>query len=72
MKGLIALVASVLLSAAAWGQSYPNRAVRIIVPWPPGQAMEPASSTPEEMAAFLRKEQARYGLIIKNANIMVE
>ena len=34
--------------------------------------MDPASSTPDEMGAFLRKEQARYGSIIKNANIKVE
>ena len=34
--------------------------------------MDPASNTPDEMAAFLRSEQARYGSIIKNANIKVE
>jgi len=34
--------------------------------------MDPASSTPDEMAAFLRNEEARYGSIIKNANIKVE
>ena len=43
MKGFIALVASALVSSAAWGQSYPNRAVRIIVPWPPGQATDIAA-----------------------------
>jgi tripartite-type tricarboxylate transporter receptor subunit TctC len=34
--------------------------------------MDPASNTPEEMTSFLRSEQARYGSIIKNANIKVE
>jgi tripartite-type tricarboxylate transporter receptor subunit TctC len=34
--------------------------------------MDPASNTPEEMAGFMRNEQARYGSIIKNANIKVE
>jgi len=34
--------------------------------------MDPASNTPDEMASFLRSEQARYGSIIKNANIKVE
>jgi tripartite-type tricarboxylate transporter receptor subunit TctC len=34
--------------------------------------MDPASMAPDEMGAFLRKEQARYGSIIKNANIKVE
>jgi len=34
--------------------------------------MDPASNTPDEMASFLRNEQARYGAIIKNADIKVE
>jgi tripartite-type tricarboxylate transporter receptor subunit TctC len=34
--------------------------------------MDTAFSTPDEMATFLRNEQARYGAIIKNANIKVE
>jgi tripartite-type tricarboxylate transporter receptor subunit TctC len=34
--------------------------------------MDTASNTPEEMTAFLRKEQERYGSIIRNANIKVE
>jgi tripartite-type tricarboxylate transporter receptor subunit TctC len=34
--------------------------------------MDPASNTPDEMAAFMKKEQARYGQIIRNGNIKVE
>ena len=34
--------------------------------------MDTASSTPEEMAAFMRREQERYGTIIKNAGIKIE
>jgi len=34
--------------------------------------LEPTSSTPDEMAAFMRNEQQRYGTIIKNANIKIE
>jgi tripartite-type tricarboxylate transporter receptor subunit TctC len=34
--------------------------------------MDPVSSTPEEMSAFMRREQGRYGDIIRNANIKVE
>ncbi len=34
--------------------------------------LDPVSSTPEEMAAFMRREQERYGTIIRNANIKVE
>jgi hypothetical protein len=29
-------------------------------------------STPDEMAAFMRREQERYATIIRNANIKVE
>jgi tripartite-type tricarboxylate transporter receptor subunit TctC len=34
--------------------------------------MEAQSSTPEEMAAFMRREQERYGDIIRSANIKAE
>jgi tripartite-type tricarboxylate transporter receptor subunit TctC len=34
--------------------------------------LEPASNTPEEFTALLRREQERYGSIIKGANIKVE
>jgi tripartite-type tricarboxylate transporter receptor subunit TctC len=34
--------------------------------------LETASMAPDEMAAFLRKEQDRYGSIIKGANIKLE
>jgi tripartite-type tricarboxylate transporter receptor subunit TctC len=34
--------------------------------------LEPAAMTPDEMAAFLRREQERYGSVIRNANIKLE
>jgi tripartite-type tricarboxylate transporter receptor subunit TctC len=34
--------------------------------------LDARSSTPEEMAAFMRREQERYGKIIRDANIKVE
>ena len=34
--------------------------------------LDAVSSTPDEMAAFMRREQQRYGEIIKNANIRIE
>jgi len=43
MGRFTAFAASVLISMAAWGQSYPNRPVRIIVHWPPGQATDIAA-----------------------------
>jgi tripartite-type tricarboxylate transporter receptor subunit TctC len=40
---LVLLFASLLIASAACAQGYPNRAVRIIVPWPPGQATDIAA-----------------------------
>jgi tripartite-type tricarboxylate transporter receptor subunit TctC len=34
--------------------------------------LEPTASSPEEMAAFLKNEQQRYGDIIRKANIKIE
>ena len=34
--------------------------------------MDPAASTPDDMANFMRREQERYGNIIRSANIKVE
>ena len=34
--------------------------------------MDPASNSPDEMMAYLRREQERYGSIIKNAGIKIE
>jgi tripartite-type tricarboxylate transporter receptor subunit TctC len=43
MKKLALLFASVLLSGAALAQPYPNHPVKVIVPWPPGQATDIAA-----------------------------
>src|SRR5882672_2551606 len=34
--------------------------------------LEPAANTPDEMAAFMRQQQERYGAVIKSRNIKVE
>jgi len=34
--------------------------------------LDAVSTTPEEMAAYMRREQDRYGEIIRNANIRIE
>src|SRR5947208_114901 len=47
-------VVSLVLAAAAGAQSYPNRSVKVIVPWPPGQATDIAARVVAErlQAAF--------------------
>jgi tripartite-type tricarboxylate transporter receptor subunit TctC len=40
MTRIAGLVAAFVLSASALAQSYPSRAVKVVVPWPPGQATD--------------------------------
>jgi tripartite-type tricarboxylate transporter receptor subunit TctC len=37
-----------------------------------GLGLDAVATTPDEMASFMRKEQERYGTVIRNANIKVE
>src|SRR2546426_361204 len=39
----VACLAALLVASAAAAQSYPNRAVKVIVPWTPGQATDIAA-----------------------------
>ena len=43
MKKTILLFAALSISGAALAQSYPNRAVKVVIPWPPGQATDLAA-----------------------------
>jgi len=43
MKIFLSLIAGLVVAANAWSQSYPNRPVKVVVPWPPGQATDIAA-----------------------------
>jgi tripartite-type tricarboxylate transporter receptor subunit TctC len=43
MKRITALLALVFFAGAAWAQAYPSRPVKVVVPWPPGQATDLAA-----------------------------
>lgn len=54
MKRFVAFAAALLYAALAHAQAYPNRAIRMVVPWPPGQATDLAGRLmAQKMSEFL-------------------
>jgi tripartite-type tricarboxylate transporter receptor subunit TctC len=62
MKKLALLLASVLASTAVFAQVYPNHPVKVIVPWPPGQATDIAA----RMVAEKMQDALRQPFVIDN------
>jgi tripartite-type tricarboxylate transporter receptor subunit TctC len=62
MKRLALAFASILLSTVALAQPYPNHAVKVIVPWPPGQATDIAA----RMVAAKLQESMGQAFVIDN------
>ena len=67
-KRLILIVALACAGAAS-AQQYPARPVKVIVPWPPGQATDIAARL---VAQKLQESQECYAPIVRNANIKIE
>ncbi len=54
MRRFASLLAALAFSGAAFAQAYPNRPVKVIIPWPPGQATDLAARiVGEKLAAQL-------------------
>jgi tripartite-type tricarboxylate transporter receptor subunit TctC len=62
MKATAAFLALLLCAGAACAQSYPSRAVKVIVPWPPGQATDIAA----RMVAQKLQEQMGQAFVADN------
>ena len=57
MKTLLAVLASALLTHTAWAQDYPNRPIKIIVPFSPGGAVDgPTRVIAQELGKRLKQQ----------------
>ena len=57
MKSCASLCAALLLSGAAWAQDYPNRPIRIVVPFSPGGAVDgPTRVVAQELSKRLKQQ----------------
>jgi tripartite-type tricarboxylate transporter receptor subunit TctC len=79
---LIAILALTGQAALAQGAKYPNRPIRIIVPFPPGgsvdvkrleaDGIDVVGSSPEQLAALLESELKKWAVVIRERNMRAE
>ena len=62
MKRVVMTLAALAFASAAAAQQYPSRTVRVIVPWPPGQATDIAA----RMVALKLQEAMGQAFIVEN------
>jgi len=57
LRWLLAVVVGVLLAGSAWAQPYPNKPIRLVVPYPPGQGTDVlARLVAERMSASIGQQ----------------
>ena len=77
-NALFALAAFALLSVASTTRAlagYPDRIIRIVVPFPPGgvnEGLVMVARPPAELDRYFRGEEARWHKLIQDAGIKVE
>src|SRR5207245_2605192 len=62
MIRLLSMLALVLAAGISYGQGYPSRPVKVIVPWPPGQATDIAA----RMVALKLQESLGQPFVVDN------
>ncbi len=72
LESAAAAFAIVALAAPVHAQGYPSKPIRMVVGFPPGGGMDLSARVylaPEQLVAMIKADIAKYGAIVKGANI---
>lgn len=72
MARILAALALIIGASQAWAQAYPNRPVKVIVAFAPATTSDIIGSTPEDTDRHLCDEVAKWGAVVRAANIKAE